>query len=186
VSARRAAAAVGWTLAASAALSACCDAPWGAAPEPRARWNFETPCTGGASCAFVAEQGTAVVAPLFHPGERILTLGPRSAAAARLDWGEPTRAYLVSYSLLARCDADTSLVATFEVGAAPAALMGAQNTSARATIDASGTWRRVTGSFMSSFAGRAVRLRLTTAGPGACQVDSIQLFDQPGGLGDAC
>ncbi len=186
MSVRRAMVAVGWTLAASAALSACCDSPWNPRPEPRARWNFETPCTGGASCDFVAEQGSADVTSGFHPGERILLLAPNSTAAARLDWGEPARAYPVTFSLLARCDANTLLVATFEVGAAPAAVMGERDTSVRAPIEASETWRGATGEFMSSFAGRAARFRLTTVGPGVCQVDSIQLFDRYGIAPNGC
>lgn len=177
---------VSGALVASVVLSACCEGTGRPPPRGRTRWSFESPCSDGPACDFVAERGSASASTLFHSAERGLDLGPDTVAAASLAWGEPTRAYPVTYALLARCDEGTTLAASFEVGDAPAALAVTQRSTARVTLRAYDTWTPIRGAFMESFAGRAMRFRLITTGRGACQVDSVELFDRFVGLDDGC
>lgn len=186
MSALRVLVSISGALLASAALSACCDGTWRQPPRGRTRWSFESPCSDGPACDFVSERGSATVSTLFHSAERGLDLGPDTVAAASLAWGEPMSAYPVTYKLLARCDEGASLTVSFEVGEAPAGLAGAQQSTAAVTLLTYNTWTSLSGAFMSSFAGRALRFRLITTGRGSCQVDSLELFDRFVGLGDGC
>ncbi len=176
------------TLTAALALGGC--PPCGSAgPYSVASWGFEE-CTDS-TCGFTVESGAARRASLFHPGEHGLDLAGSTSVKGLIS-GAPANPYgAPSASLIARCDAGTTLTISLQVSvsessgassAAPGAPRQERDAWLTSPASVGSTWSRTT-VFLPSpeSVSRILAARVTTEGTGHCQIDEFEVSQN--GLG---
>lgn len=178
------------TLTAALTLGGC--PPCGSLdPYTVASWGFEE--CADSTCGFTVESGSARRTSLFHQGEHGLDLGAGTSVKGFVA-GAPANPYgAPSVSLLARCDAGTTLSVSLQVslgsasGASPLFTPGApreeRDTWLTAPASVSSAWSRATVFLPSAESvSRVLAVRVVTEGAGHCQIDELDVVQNSAGL----
>lgn len=144
-------------------------------------WRFED-CTDN-TCGLTAIAGATRVTTTFHPGEHGLELSTATTIQGNLSSGPSTPYGMPGLKVLARCDAGTSLAVELDLSTQTRnATTGAIDTTnptdetVRGELTTTSAWSVVNHSFfVAGTVSRLRAVRLSTVGPGRCQIDNLQV-----------
>jgi hypothetical protein len=144
-------------------------------------WRFED-CTDSA-CGLTVVSGSTRVTTTFHPGEHGLELASGTTIQGSLSSGLSSPYGMPALKVIARCDAGTSLAVELDLSTVTRNdATGASTTTeptdetVRGGLSPTNAWAVAnTSFFVTGTVSRLRAVRLSTMGPGRCQIDNLEV-----------